>query len=213
MKKLKKLKLKISLKQAVFCSAFMILFVLNCFLIYQNVVLKKTMKSEIDNLTQNIELSLLDYSQKVDQNILEVKMMINEMSENQSDQFSGVKRNLNKMNNTYGSILEEEKKQRIDVSAKDNEIISIKKEALQNYTKGNFKLAYEGYKTVLTYVENDLEARNYKMKSLFKLNKANKSTYQEILKDLDILKMNGYADEESLEIGKIIQLEMEGLNE
>ena len=58
-----------------------------------------------------------------------------------------------------------------------------------------------------------MECRLYKAKSLYYKNRADSSSYAEILKDIRILKQNATADDEILEIEKSIVAEKEGLDE
>ncbi len=113
----------------------------------------------------------------------------------------------------YDNILEEQKKKTADVSLQENAILQMKKNADQYYKEKKYSMAYKEYKTILSYQPDDKDSRCKKAKSLYYTNRAASKNYSEILKDIQILKNNGYIDNELLEIEKYIITEQDGINE
>ena len=115
--------------------------------------------------------------------------------------------------NTYDNLLSEQKKKTVDITSRDSAVSKIKKDAENYYSKKNYVMAYKEFSKVLSYYNDDLESRLLKAKSLYYINRADSSSYSEILKDITLLKENGMADKEILQIEESIKMELEGLNE
>lgn len=117
------------------------------------------------------------------------------------------------MSKTYDAILEEQKKKTVDTAEKDTSNIESKKKALDLYKKGNYAAAYDELNKLVQVYTEDMEIRLYKVKSLYYRNRADSSSYAEILDDIKILNLNGAVDGEILAIEKSILVEKEGFNE
>lgn len=114
--------------------------------------------------------------------------------------------------NIYDNLLSEQKKKTVDITSRDSAVSKIKKDAENYYSKKNYVMAYKEFSKVLSYYNDDLESRLLKAKSLYYINRADSSSYSEILKDINTLKENGMADKEILQIEESIKMEQEGLN-
>lgn len=109
---------------------------------------------------------------------------------------------------TYDSILEEEKKKRVDDSEHDIEINSKRLEYKKKYISGKYDEAYKLCNEILLYDKDDLEARYYRMLSLFNINRMDSSNYPAILEDCEVLKLSGYKIPEVENIENLIQMEL-----
>ena len=117
------------------------------------------------------------------------------------------------MSKTYDAILEEQKKKTLDTSEKDKSNIEAKKNAVALYKKGIFSASYDEFRKLTQTFTDDMECRLYKAKCLYYKNRADSSSYAEILADIRTLKQNGVSDAELLEIEKSILAEKEGFDE
>ena len=117
------------------------------------------------------------------------------------------------MSRTYDAILDEQKKKTVDTAEKDKTNVEAKKNAIALYKKGFFSASYDEFKKLTQTFTDDMECRLYKAKSLYYKNRADSSSYAEILADIRTLKQNGFSDAELLEIEKSILAEKEGFDE
>lgn len=117
------------------------------------------------------------------------------------------------MSRTYDAILDEQKKKTVDTAEKDKTNVEAKKNAIALYKKGFFSASYDEFKKLTQTFTDDMECRLYKAKSLYYKNRADSSSYAEILADIRTLKQNGVSDAELLEIEKSILAEKEGFDE
>lgn len=117
------------------------------------------------------------------------------------------------MSRTYDAILDEQKKKTVDTAEKDKSNIEAKKNAVALYKKGIFSVSYDEFRKLMQTFTDDMECRLYKAKSLYYKNRADSSSYAEILADIRTLKQNGVSDAELLEIEKSILAEKEGFDE
>ena len=117
------------------------------------------------------------------------------------------------MSRTYDAILDEQKKKTVDTAEKDKTNVEAKKNAIALYKKGFFSASYDEFKKLTQTFTDDMECRLYKAKSLYYKNRADSSSYAEILADIRTLKQNGVFDAELLEIEKSILAEKEGFDE
>lgn len=117
------------------------------------------------------------------------------------------------MSRTYDAILDEQKKKTVDTAEKDKTNVEAKKNAIALYKKGIFSASYDEFKKLTQTFTDDMECRLYKAKSLYYKNRADSSSYAEILADIRILKQNGVSDAELIEIEKSILAEKEGFDE
>lgn len=117
------------------------------------------------------------------------------------------------MSRTYDAILDEQKKKTVDTAEKDKTNVEAKKNAIALYKKGIFSASYDEFKKLTQTFTDDMECRLYKAKSLYYKNRADSSSYAEILADIRTLKQNGVFDAELIEIEKSILAEREGFDE
>lgn len=108
---------------------------------------------------------------------------------------------------TSESLLDEQKKQTVDISARDNAIYALKESAKQLFYNKNYSKAYDECKKILIYQSDDFEVRMLKAKALYNMNSADSSKYSEILDEINILKTNGYGDDELFKIESVIYAE------
>ena len=153
------------------------------------------------NLAVSIENSGVQF-QKVNESV----QALNQKSDAQYSKTVG-------MSKTYDAILEEQKKKTLDTSEKDKSNIEAKKNAVALYKKGIFSASYDEFNRLTKNLTDDMECRLYKAKSLYYKNRADSSSYAEILADIRMLKQNGVSDAELLEIEKSILAEKEGFDE
>ena len=153
------------------------------------------------NLAVSIENSGVQF-QKVNESV----QALNQKSDAQYSKTVG-------MSKTYDAILEEQKKKTLDTSEKDKSNIEAKKNAVALYKKGIFSASYDEFNRLTKNLTDDMECRLYKAKSLYYKNRADSSSYAEILADIRTLKQNGVSDAELLEIEKSILAEKEGFDE
>ncbi|MGN0732529.1 MAG: hypothetical protein ACI4MA_11595 [Treponema sp.] len=117
------------------------------------------------------------------------------------------------MSRTYDAILDEQKKKTVDTAEKDKTNVEAKKNAIALYKKGIFSVSYDEFKKLTQTFTDDMECHLYKAKSLYYKNRADSSSYAEILADIRMLKQNGASDAELIEIEKSILAEREGVDE
>lgn len=153
------------------------------------------------NLAVSIENSGVQF-QKVNESV----QALNQKSDAQYSKTVG-------MSKTYDAILEEQKKKTLDTSEKDKSNIEAKKNAVALYKKGIFSASYDEFRKLTQAFTDDMECRLYKAKSLYYKNRADSSSYAEILADIRTLKQNGVSDAELLEIEKSILAEKGGFDE
>ena len=113
-----------------------------------------------------------------------------------------------KMEKHYTNFLKEEKKKRVDSSGLDLDLQRIEKEGKDAFLSKKYQLAYSKYSKLLDFNSSDLNARFYKMLSLFNMNKSDSSKYKEILGDCKILNENGFQKERVEEIETFIKQEL-----
>ena len=153
------------------------------------------------NLAVSIENSGVQF-QKVNESV----QALNQKSDAQFSKTVG-------MGRTYDAILEEQKMKTVDTAGKDKSYLEAKNNAIASYNKGSYSASYEEFKKLAQTFTDDMECRLYKAKSLYYKNRADSSSYAEILADIRTLKQNGVSDAELLEIEKSILAEKEGFDE
>lgn len=209
---------------------FVLLLSIILVLLVQNRKLEKQLFSNIEDISSNLHShveSVDDYNQKINTLLIETQEKIEQIQDFQNNEFIQIKQDLNvikykseaqfsktvSMKKTYDDLLEEQKKKTVDTTAKDNSITQSRQKADEYYQKNEFLKAYELYKKVLEYQNDDMDTRMHKIKSLYYANKSDSSNYTEILEEINILKQNQMLDEECQEIEKSITMEKEGINE
>lgn len=206
------------------------LLVMNVILIIQNHSIKVNLREKCNSLSiqiDNIEEKVNEVDKKNELLFTKLQKNIEEKYECQESELLIIQNALAslmnksdlqfsktvKMKQTYDVLLAEQKKKTVDISAKDNSLIQLKKTADEYYANKEFLKAYELYKKILLYWSEDTEVRKNKLKSLFYSNRSDNSNYFEILEDIKIIKNSQNLDDECRQIESIIKLEKEGLNE
>lgn len=183
--------------------------------------------SKLEEKTDKFEKSLLEFQEYEDLQISKINDEILKILCSQKENTTDIKNELAKknrksdaqysktvgMSKTYDAILEEQKKKTLDTSEKDKSNIEAKKNAVALYKKGIFSASYDEFRKLTQTFTDDMECRLYKAKSLYYKNRADSSSYAEILADIRTLKQNGVSDAELLEIEKSILAEKEGFDE
>ncbi|WP_308510680.1 hypothetical protein [uncultured Treponema sp.] len=165
----------------------------------------KTVELKTDCFEKNLAVSIENSGvqfQKVNESV----QALNQKSDAQFSKTVG-------MGRTYDAILEEQKKKTVDTAGKDKSYLEAKNNAIASYNKGSYSASYDGFRKLTQTFTDDMECRLYKAKSLYYKNRADSSSYAQILEDIRILKQNGDSDTELLEIEKSILAEKEGFDE
>ncbi|MBQ8679933.1 MAG: hypothetical protein IJ530_09210 [Treponema sp.] len=163
---------------------------------------KKTLGDAVSELAEKVE----SLESNMREEFKETGKNINSVLNSTNAQFSET----TKMSRTYGQILEEQQKQRVDTVSRDTSLIEKKKNADALYNAKEYKRSYELYSEILTYQGEDSDVRFKKMYSLFNMNKMDSAKYKEILTDCAILKNKGYANPAIDEIERFISFETKG---
>ena len=178
--------------------------------------------SKLEEKTDKLEKNLTDFQEHADLQVSKINDEILKILSSQEENTADIKNELAKINRkseaqysktvgmskTYDAILEEQKKKTLDTSEKE-----AKKKAVALYKKGFFSASYDEFRKLTQALTDDMECRLYKAKSLYYKNRADSSSYAEILADIRTLKQNGVSDAELLEIEKSILAEKEGFDE
>lgn len=165
----------------------------------------KTVELKTDCFEKNLAVSI----ENTDVNFQKLNESVQALNQKSDAQFSKTVG----MSRTYDEILEEQKKKTIDTSEKDKSDIKSKNNAIALYKKGSFSSSYNELCKLSRIFTDDMECRMYKAKSLYYKNRADSSSYAEVLEDIRILKQNGASDAELLEIEKSILAEKDGFDE
>ena len=194
------------------CSVILVI-LFNVLLIYQNSMLKKQMTELMEKLEENLTEKLTDrmseHAQIVDEKFELTNLRIDEISKTEIEEIAGVKNNISRMKRTYDSILETEKETRVDNSLFDISMREKFIEAKKMFAEGEFISAAKLFRTILEFDNKNIEARLYKMLSVFNVNKMNSSNYVEILSDCKVLKESGCNDQRIDEVESFIQQEQQ----
>lgn len=214
-------------KKVITLVSFIVLLIISHILLTVKIFNLKEELSKLEEKTDSFETSLVEFQEHEDLQISKINDEILVILSRQEENTIDIKNELAKINKksdaqfsktvgmskTYDVILEEQKKKTIDTSEKDKSNIEAKKNAVALYNKGSFSASYDEFRNLTQTFTDDIECRLYKAKSLYYKNRADSSSYAEILTDIRILKQNGVSDTELLEIEKAILTEREGFNE
>lgn len=196
-------------KKLIVVSSFCFLLMISHIVLIIQVMNLKNVIENLGEKTLSFEKNLEDYKDKNNTLIKDIHKELELMNVKTNEQFLKTVG----MSKTYDAILKEQKNKTIDTAEKDNAIIVAKNNALVLYKKGKYSEAYEEFKKITQINTDDMESRCYKVKSRYYQNRADSSSYQEILSDITILKQNSAADDEIINIEKSIFAEKEGINE
>lgn len=195
-------------KFAATVSAMALMLASNIFLAARIVSLEKAV-SALEVKTDGFGKSLAEFQAHADVQAGRIQKDLGEIAEKADMQFS---RTVG-MSRTYDALLSEQKKKTVDTTSLDNAVESMRREAKKHFAEKKYSLAYNEFKKVLSYQKDDMESRLNKMKSLYYKNRADSSSYSEILEDIRILRANGYLDGEATQIETLVTAEREGLND
>lgn len=195
-------------KFAVTVSAMVLMLASNIFLAARIVSLEKAV-SALEVKTDGFGKSLAEFQAHADVQAGRIQKDLGEIAEKADMQFS---RTVG-MSRTYDALLSEQKKKTVDTTSLDNAVESMRRDAKKHFAEKKYSLAYNEFKKVLSYQNDDMESRLNKMKSLYYKNRADSSSYSEILEDIRILRANGYLDGEATQIETLVTAEREGLND
>ena len=196
-------------KKLVVVSSFCFLLMISHIVLIVQVMNLKNVIENLGEKTLSFEKNLEEYKENITSLIIDIHKELELMNVKTNEQFLKTVG----MSKTYDAILKEQKNKTIDTAEKDNAIIVAKNNALVLYKKGKYSEAYEEFKKITQINTDDMESRCYKAKSRYYQNRADSSSYQEILSDITILKQNSAADDEIINIEKSIFAEKEGINE
>ena len=196
-------------KKLIVVSSFCFLLMISHIVLIIQVMNLKNVIENLGEKTLSFEKNLEDYKDKNNTLIKDIHKELELMNVKTNEQFLKTVG----MSKTYDAILKEQKNKTIDTAEKDTAIIEAKNKALVLYKKGKYSEAYEEFKKITQTNTDDMESRCYKAKSRYYQNRADSSSYQEILSDITILKQNSAADDEIINIEKTIFAEKEGINE
>lgn len=214
-------------KKVITLVSFIVLLIISHILLTVKIFNLKGELSKLEEKTDRFETNLVEFQGHEDLQISKINDEILVILSRQEENTIDIKNELAKINKksdaqfsktvgmskTYDVILEEQKKKTLDTSEKDKSNIEAKKNAVALYNKGSFSASYDEFRNLTQTFTDDIECRLYKAKSLYYKNRADSSSYAEILTDIRILKQNGVSDTELLEIEKAILTEREGFNE
>ena len=195
-------------KFAVTVSSMVLMLASNIFLAARIVSLEKAV-SALEVKTDGFGKSLAEFQAHADVQAGRIQKDLGEIAEKADMQFS---RTVG-MSRTYDALLSEQKKKTVDTTSLDNAVESMRRDAKKHFAEKKYSLAYNEFKKVLSYQKDDMESRLNKMKSLYYKNRADSSSYSEILEDIRILRANGYLDGEATQIETLVTAEREGLND
>ena len=195
-------------KFAATVSAMALMLASNIFLAARIASLGKAV-SALEVKTDGFGKSLAEFQAHADVQAGRIQKDLGEIAEKADMQFS---RTVG-MSRTYDALLSEQKKKTVDTTSLDNAVESMRREAKKHFAEKKYSLAYNEFKKVLSYQKDDMESRLNKMKSLYYKNRADSSSYSEILEDIRILRANGYLDGEATQIETLVTAEREGLND
>lgn len=195
-------------KFAVTVSAMVLMLASNIFLAARIVSLEKAV-SALEVKTDGFGKSLAEFQAHADVQAGRIQKDLGDIAEKADMQFS---RTVG-MSRTYDALLSEQKKKTVDTTSLDNAVESMRRDAKKHFAEKKYSLAYNEFKKVLSYQKDDMESRLNKMKSLYYKNRADSSSYSEILEDIRILRANGYLDGEATQIETLVTAEREGLND
>jgi len=196
-------------KKLIVVSSFCFLLMISHIVLIVQVMNLKNIIENLGEKTLSFEKNLEEYKENITSLIIDIHKELELMNVKTNEQFLKTVG----MSKTYDAILKEQKNKTIDTAEKDNVIIVAKNNALVLYKKGKYSEAYEEFKKITQTNTDDMESRCYKAKSRYYQNRADSSSYQEILSDITILKQNSAADDEIIDIEKSIFAEKEGINE
>lgn len=165
---------------------------------------------EIKVNTEKIELKIEESNKDIFEKQEIISEMIYSTYENTTLQ---IKQSQN-INETYGKVLEETKKE-INHKLEEgyNEIPKLKEAGFGFYDNKNYLEAYNKFKNILFFEEDNNEIRNMLIKSLYYSNPANTTNYTEIMDEIKKLKNTVFIDAEIEKIENIIKMERGEIDE
>ncbi|GEM_PF-3004841 len=179
-------------------------------------------ETKVDDLTtrvDNLEQELEEHKKSFDIAYEYYQKDMAQLNSKLDNVNSGIQRNQTTVNSqyrktvqmeqTYSSLLEEEKKRHLDTAEHDSENDKLANEAKSLFAKKEYVKAYEIFNNILQDDLSNNEIRMYRMLSLFNINKLDSSNYAEILQNIKILRENGSTDPRLDEVEEFIKGENE----
>ena len=194
-----------------------VFFILIFVLLVSNLILLKNIMNTLVKIDEEIKIKTENLETKIEEvtnELFEKQEIISEMifSTYENTNFQ-IKQSQN-INETYGKVLEETKKEinhKLDEGY--NEIPKIKEVGLYFYDNKNYLEAYNKFKNILLFEEDNHEIRNMLVKSLYYSNPANSTNFTEIMNEINKIKNTVYNDAEIKKIENIIKLERGEIDE
>jgi len=194
-----------------------VFFVLFFVLLISNLMLLKNIINGLEKIDAEIKINTEKFESKIEDSnkiIFEKQEIISEMLfsiyENTTFQ---IKQSQN-INETYGKVLEESKKEKNHkLEGAYSEIPKLKEAGINLYENNNYLEAYNKFKNILLFEEDNHEIRNMLIKSLYYSNPANSTNFTEIMNEINKIKNTVYNDAEIKKIENIIKLERGEIDE
>jgi len=194
-----------------------VFFVLIFVLLISNLMLLKNIINGLEKIDAEIKINTEKFESKIEDSnkiIFEKQEIISEMLfsiyENTTFQ---IKQSQN-INETYGKVLEESKKEKNHkLEGAYSEIPKLKEAGINLYENNNYLEAYNKFKNILLFEEDNHEIRNMLIKSLYYSNPANSTNFTEIMNEINKIKNTVYNDAEIKKIENIIKLERGEIDE
>ena len=194
-----------------------VFFILIFVLLVSNLMLLKNIMNTLVKIDEEIKIKTENLEAKIEEvtnELFEKQEIISEMifSTYENTNFQ-IKQSQN-INETYGKVLEETKKEINHILDEGyNELPKIKEAGLYFYDNKNYLEAYNKFKNILLFEEDNHEIRNMLVKSLYYSNPANSTNFTEIMNEINKIKNTVYNDAEIKKIENIIKLERGEIDE
>lgn len=120
---------------------------------------------------------------------------------------------IGRINSVYGNLLAEQRKKTIDKVYREEDLEGRMKSGLELLADKKYGQARVAFMQVLNQEPDNMSARFYAAHSLFCENRLDRSQYGELLKEVAILRANGFDRPEIAEMEAFINDERNGLRE
>lgn len=126
--------------------------------------------------------------------------------------FMRIVRGIGKIDVVYSDLLKEEKKKRVDVLLSDKTVSQRIEDARSLIKSGKYTEAHDSLRSVVDEQPENQEARFLTVYSLFHKNKMKKENYKGIMAELELLRANGYQNQDMDEIMEYITTELNAIS-
>lgn len=199
-----------SFKLCAICFSLLLVFILAVAVI-SVVSIEKTNARLIDNLREEQLLALEAHERAYTLLLHDLQDTIvrldGESQEEIQASFSKVTTGIRKVDAVYSGLLAEQKKKTLDSVYSETDISAKYKEAIGFLDKKKFRQANELFSFVVTEQPDNLEARYYRIYSLFNMNTMDRNQYGLIQKELLLLEKSGFENPEIENILAFIESE------